>query len=108
MSVGFQYPFAFSFHEDYDFAAFLPGAGNAPLLAYLQSFGAGSDLFCVLWGPQGSGKTHLMQALCRKEPQALYLPLRLLCDYGPDVLEGLAGHPLLVLDDLDAVVGQRA
>jgi DnaA family protein len=108
MSMGFQYPFAFGFHEDYDFAAFLPGAGNAELLAYLRGFRAGRDPFCVLWGQSGAGKTHLLQALCRAEPQALYLPLRQLRDHGPEVLEGLAGHPLLVLDDLDAVVGRRA
>jgi DnaA family protein len=106
--MGFQYPFAFGFHEDYDFSSFLPGAGNVELLAYLRGFRTGKDLFCVLWGQNGVGKTHLLQALCQAEPQALYLPLGQLRDYGPDVLDGLAGHPLLVLDDLDAGVGQPA
>jgi DnaA family protein len=106
--MGFQYPFAFGFHEDYDFSSFLPGTGNAQLLAYLHGFSKGADPFCVLWGQSCSGKTHLLQALCQAESQALYLPLRQLRDYGPEVLEGLAGHPLLVLDDLDAVVGQGA
>jgi len=108
MSSGFQYPFAFDFHEDYDFASFLPGAANAPLLAYVQQFASNKDPFCVLWGQPGSGKTHLLQALCQAAPSALYLPLKQLKDYGPEVLDGLAGQPLLVLDDLDVVVGERA
>lgn len=108
MSSGFQYPFAFGFHEDFDFASFLPGAANASLVSYLQQFAASRDPFCVVWGQSGSGKTHLLQALCQSEPCALYLPLRQLRDYGPEVLDGLTGHPLLVLDDLDLVIGQPA
>ncbi|MDR2212620.1 MAG: DnaA regulatory inactivator Hda [Pseudomonadales bacterium] len=108
MSVSFQYPFAFSVRENYDFASFLAGAANAPLLAYLQAFPVNQDAFCLLWGQQGSGKTHLLQALCQAQAQSLYLPLEQLRGYGPEVLQGLAGHELLVLDDLDAVVGQLA
>jgi DnaA family protein len=50
----------------------------------------------------------LLQALCQAEPSALYLPLRQLCAYGPEVLDGLEGHPLLMLDDVDTVIGQAA
>ncbi|HWK54973.1 MAG TPA: DnaA regulatory inactivator Hda [Hyphomicrobiales bacterium] len=105
---GFQYPFSFSFREDYDFASFLPGDANQPALAYLRGFAANTDPFCLVWGAEGSGKTHLLQALCRAAPQGLYLPLRQLREYGAEVLDGLAGQPLLVMDDLDAVAGEPA
>jgi DnaA family protein len=107
MSTGFQYPFAFSFRDDHDFASFLPGA-NAQVPAYLQRFAASRDPFCLIWGAAGAGKSHLLQALCQQTPAALYLPLRQLHAYGPEVLAGLAGQPLLVLDDLDVVAGEPA
>ncbi len=49
---------------DATFASFVPGA-NAMLLDLLQTFGAGSAPVYV-WGPQGSGKTHLLRALAHR------------------------------------------
>ncbi|MBX3604982.1 MAG: DnaA regulatory inactivator Hda [Piscinibacter sp.] len=46
------------------FDSFTPG-GNAAVLAHLAGFGAGSAPV-YLWGPPGSGKTHLLRALQRR------------------------------------------
>jgi DnaA family protein len=107
MRGSFQLPFAFSFRETLDFDNFLLQPANAPLLPYLRAFENGPDQFCFLWGAAGSGKTHLLQALSHASESAVYLPLAQLLPHGPESLEGLDQFPLLVLDDLQAVAGQR-
>ena len=62
-----------------------------------------------LWGADGSGKTHLLQAACRlKSPSgeaAVYLPMRDLVSHSPSVLEGLTHCAAVLLDDVDALAG---
>ncbi len=62
--------------------------------------------FIYLWGSEGSGRTHLLQALCHEySGHWMYLPLSELSRDNPVyVLEGLESLDLLVLDDLDEVL----
>lgn len=64
-----------------------------------------------LWGPTGSGRSHLLAACCwqfhEKNLKAAYLPLNEMSSSSPKVLENLEHLELLCLDDLDAVVGKR-
>ena len=64
----------------------------------------------LLWGESQSGKTHLLQACCAKEGQShravSYIPLREFAKYDVGVLEGLSHSSLVVLDDIDFVVGE--
>lgn len=64
----------------------------------------------MLWlhGPAGSGKSHLLQAMCAEQPGSAYLPLGLLAGAGPGVLEGAESLPLLAVDDVQAVAGDAA
>lgn len=86
------------------FETFTPGA-NVALLAHLAGFGPGAAPV-YLWGPAGSGKTHLLRALVRRvEAQgqragwfAADAPL-------PWTLD--EAWPLLVLDDCDAFDAAR-
>jgi DnaA-homolog protein len=91
------------------FASFLPGR-NAQALEHLQRLAAGeSGGLTWLCGPDGSGKTHLLQAVCAaagSESRAAYLPLTQLAPLGVGVLEGLPQLACLCLDDFDRVVGQ--
>lgn len=48
------------------FETFVPGA-NGALVAHLKALRSG-DAPTLLWGPVGSGKTHLLQALARHWP----------------------------------------
>ena len=61
--------------------------------------------FVYLWGIPGSGKSHLLQACCQayKHGQAIYLPLRLLKDLGPQVMDNLDEQALICIDDIDAI-----
>jgi len=62
-----------------------------------------------LWiaGPPGSGKSHLLQAVCahRPERRCAYVPLG--SAPAPEMLEGLEALDLVCLDDFDRVVGEE-
>lgn len=61
-----------------------------------------------LWGAQGSGKSHLLQASCQAvsvTQSAIYLPLHLLKEWGPQAIEGLEDQDLVCIDDIDAIAG---
>jgi DnaA family protein len=91
------------------FASFLP-AHNLEALQHLQQLarGAGRGL-TWLCGPEGAGKTHLLQATCAaasEHMRAGYVPLAQVAALGVGVLEGLPQMQCLCLDDLDEVTGQ--
>jgi DnaA-homolog protein len=91
------------------FASFLPGR-NAEALAHARAIVAG-EARGVTWlgGPGGSGKTHLLQAICAaagERVRAGYVPLREVAPLGVGVLDGLAQLECLCLDDLDRVAGE--
>ena len=91
------------------FASFLPGR-NTEALAHARAIVAG-EARGVTWlgGPGGSGKTHLLQAVCAaagERVRAGYVPLREVAPLGVGVLDGLAQLECLCLDDLDRVAGE--
>ena len=91
------------------FASFLP-ARNGQAVDHLRQV-ADAQLAGTTWlcGPQGAGKTHLLQAVCAQantRMSAAYVPLRELAKLGVGVLDGLRQLECLCLDDLDEVAGQ--
>lgn len=62
-----------------------------------------------LWGRAGTGKSHLLQALCQQmnlQQQAVfYLPLNQFQDLHIEMLQGLESMAVICLDDVDAVAG---
>ena len=92
------------------FNTYLP-ARNAQAVEHLMSLASGVSCD-ITWicGPTGSGKTHLLQAVCvhaSKDSQAGYFPLEELRSLGSEMLEDLRHLDCLCLDDVDAVVGAR-
>ena len=63
-----------------------------------------------VWGPPGCGKSHLLQACCHAlhRTKAIYLPLPILKEFSPQLLEGLEEHALICIDDIDAIEGLSA
>jgi len=59
----------------------------------------------LITGVAGSGKTHLLQAVCRQTRHAIYLPLAMISQLSVDIFEGLADRPLVCLDDLQMLSG---
>ena len=64
--------------------------------------------FIYLWGPTGSGRSHLLQALAQHTHDAIYLPSKdiIHCD-AAEVLAVLDTHSMLLIDDLPLFCGNR-
>ena len=87
------------------FASFAVGQ-NAEILAALR--GGGTNALWI-WGPAGSGKTHLLQSLCAAVGEtAAYFPLNRALGLPPEALQGFETRRVLCLDDVDAVAGDLA
>jgi DnaA family protein len=87
------------------FESFLPGSnGEAVEHAWriANAETAGATWVC---GPDGAGKTHLLQAICSRVGTGLsgYIPLAQLRQLGVGVLEGLALLECVCLDDVELV-----
>jgi DnaA family protein len=93
------------------FEDFIPGPNEAALSAVRALLDEpGASLF--LSGPEGSGKSHLLNALCNaareRGLQAFYIALKRLPEEAAASLRGLRGLDLVCVDDLDSVVGNPA
>ena len=90
------------------FGTFLPARNSQAvqqLTRLARGHAAGTAWVC---GPHGSGKTHLLQAVCVQASETMragYFPLRELGSLGVGMLDGLPQLDCLCLDDLDAVTG---
>lgn len=89
------------------FDSFLQGS-NALAVACLRDLAmGGGELQVLIWGPRGSGKSHLLQAVCRAAHSAgnptAYVPLASVADLGAAVIEGMADRKVVCIDDLDAI-----
>ena len=84
------------------FESFSPGL-NGEVLAALQT-PQSAPLW--LWGAHGSGKTHLLQAVCAAAGgAAAYFPLDRRLNLPPEALAGFEHTAVLCLDDVEAVAG---
>ncbi len=85
--------------------------GNEALVVQLKDLSAKPNIGETLFisGKQGSGKTHLAQAICHEScesAQAVYLNLAN-PNYTYEVLEGWDNSQLICLDNIDVVQGEN-
>ncbi|BCA96946.1 DnaA regulatory inactivator Hda [Legionella antarctica] len=69
------------------------------------------DRLLYLWGHKGSGKSHILQACCQAvnlTQSAIYLPLILLKEWGPQTVEGIEDQTLICIDDVHAIGNDSA
>ena len=94
----------FRSRTDASFANFFAGAANAAFMHALREWlAAGSGAF-YFYGAANSGRSHLLQAVCR-ETEAFYLPLAELRPQDPaQVLESLESAHNICFDDIHAVI----
>lgn len=87
------------------FESFWPGP-NSEVVAALRTANA-APLW--LWGASGTGKTHLLQAVCAAAGEAAaYFPLARALALPPEALAGFERMQVLCVDDVDAVAGDLA
>ena len=112
MTAG-QLPLDLRLRDSSRFETYHPGAQEwlvAMLRRMVLGSGPGGERQVFLHGPDGCGKSHLLQAACHEASASgrpcAYLPLEELRDRDPSaVLHDLDWLELLALDDLQAVCG---
>lgn len=106
-----QLPLAIQRNDEATFADFCWGANAlAHQQIQLSQTGCGERLL-YFWGSAGCGKSHLLQACCQAvtaPKSAIYLPLKLLLECGPQILDGLDEQTWISIDDLDVIAGDVA
>jgi DnaA family protein len=106
-----QIPLGVQLRERSTFPTFVIGP-NVEVVTRLQNVAMQRTRAVLwLWGAEGSGRTHLLQAACAAAPlgsRVAYLPLRDLGEATVDFLGGALGVDLLCLDDLETVIGVPA
>lgn len=100
-----QLPLAVRLRDFAVFDSFEPGPNGAVVAALAEPAATTPALW--IWGPEGSGKSHLLQAACAARDSAAYLPLRDLLAAGPEVLQGWEDRALVCMDDVDLLAGRR-
>lgn len=105
-----QLPLGVRIRDRAVFGTFLP-ARNTQAVDHLMLV-AGGHRSETTWicGPHGTGKTHLLQAVCvqaSESMQAAYYPMRELAGLGVGVLEELPQLAYLCIDDVDVITGKR-
>lgn len=102
-----QLPLPFRLQEDFNFDNFI-SSENQLIIGSLKDT---SEPFVFLWGDSGTGKTHLLQAICQEQTEqrktAAYLPLRELHMLPAQILDGMDGLDLICLDDIELISGKN-
>lgn len=93
------------------FGNFLPGPNREALerlraaVVTAATRATASEPMIFLWGAEGSGKSHLLQAACRLAQELgvapVYVPLADVMALTPSLLEGVEAMPLVCLDDVE-------
>jgi DnaA-homolog protein len=104
-----QIPFKFGNFQSNDLASFLPGE-NQELFNLINIISKKEQAHRLyLWGASGTGKTHLLQAVCKQatesELQVAYIPLKQLAEISFEMLHDLGELNLVCIDDLECVAG---
>lgn len=96
-------------HDEATFVNFFPGQ-NQVVINYLRTFTVNNTEHCVyLWGKNGVGCSHLLQACCHalheKNISSFYLPLRQIKHLTPAIFENLETVSLVCVDDVQVIAG---
>lgn len=105
-----QLPLAVQLRDDTTFDNFFL-ADNGLLVDQLNQQLTFGERYIYLYGAEGSGRSHLLQAACHQADQlglaSVYMPLEELQDYSPqDLFEGLEHLSLVCLDDIQVVLAK--
>ena len=108
-----QMSLALSLRDDCRFDNFLalPGAGTQIVAFLEQRFSSQLENLVYLWGADGSGRSHLMQAVCHhwlgQGKSVQYLPLSELRDSPPEqVMADLEYLDLVCIDEVNLVANK--
>ena len=103
-----QLPLALTLEDHASFETFVAGS-NAAAVEHVRSLASGDADTVWLWGAEGAGKSHLLQAACRAATaagrRAMYVALPAA---SPAILADLEQVDVLAIDDVHAIAGELA
>jgi DnaA family protein len=103
-----QLPLALTLEDHASFETFVSG-NNAAAVEHVRSLASGRADTVWLWGAEGSGKSHLLQAACRAataaDRRAMYVALPAA---SPAILADLERVDLLAIDDVHTIARELA
>ncbi|MGA9852642.1 MAG: DnaA regulatory inactivator Hda [Gammaproteobacteria bacterium] len=104
-----QLPLPITLDEGATFENLYPAANRAAVEALAALARAGGERALFLWGGDGRGKSHLLQAACRlataNNRRAIYLPMSQAVLLDPQVVDNLDSYTLVCVDDVHRVAG---
>lgn len=102
-----QLALGFRLRDDATFASFYPEGNMQVFNAVLHLVRGYGEKFIYIWGQEGCGRSHLLQASCHAAPEfkqtAVYLPLS---DPHLEMFDGLENVSLICIDDVDNIAGK--
>lgn len=111
-----QIPLRFAWRDGLSFSNYFSVAsseGNAEAVHYVQQAANGdanAEQFLFFWGPNSTGKSHLLQAACQlaadNQLAVAYLPMLELADLSPEIFDGLEQMSLVCIDDVQCITGE--
>ncbi len=104
-----QIPLQFGHYQQFDFDSFIAGE-NTEVITQLRKVATNhAQHHIYLWGDDGLGKSHLLQAACKlaseNQLQVAYVPLSMINEFSPVMLHDLGMLDLVCVDDLDCLKG---
>jgi len=103
-----QLPLALALADHASFETFV-GGSNAAAVEHVRSLAHGRADTVWLWGGDGAGKTHLLQAACREATAAGRRAMYVALPAGsPEILSDLERVDVLAVDDVHTVAGDLA
>jgi DnaA-homolog protein len=104
-----QLPLGVRLRDASRFENFLIGPNAAAVHAVQAVATAAAASVTWLWGARGTGRSHLLQAVCAlagaQGKVSAHLPLAELAGVGPGLLAGLESLSVVAIDDVDHVAG---
>ncbi len=104
-----QLPLNIELNDSHSFENYYSGPNQQIVEYFQQLFVEDGGQLVYIWGGEGAGKSHLVQALCRyfsvSGKAAFYLPLKNKQDFSEAVFENLENMSLVVIDDIDQIIG---
>ncbi len=103
-----QLALAIQLNDEATFKDYCWGKNNLVQKELFAALNHTGEQFIYLWGAEGCGKSHLLQACCQylgTQESNIYLPLNTLKTWDPTILRDLETHRLFCIDQLDAITG---
>lgn len=97
--------------DRFDFESFIVGENTLLMQQLKRCISEPEQTHLYLWGESGTGKSHLLQAICtslaEEDKKPAYIPLSQIEQLSPLMLEGLEQLDAVCIDDLDRIAGNK-